>query len=375
MTINKTVVRFLFFPFVVTLSGCSPYIYKEEVGKFQDGVVQASKMLDVQKEFLSKRGLEINRSDLLNAGSPRLIVSEGCAKAIICLEAVAYSTSLGEKCSVDYVEIGASDNAIDIYKTVHKAAISACDINAMGELGLGLEVPAQLSAQRKVIASLNNYAKALAGIVDAEDKNALSQSASKACSSTQQLYSTASSVEVDSEDLSEEEKKIQKDKLEKDGKAITAVCGLVTEIGSAILDRRRLEVLHRVVKESNSNIDFLATYLANESRKVSSIVLRSGLERLSDSVGATIELQGKDKEYLVSIDSAVKENDKFKGVLKSSAEGVFLSMGEAHNKLKEALDDPKTQLEAAIKSIEKFHKVAEDAHEAIKAISDDGTAE
>lgn len=369
MTIEKILMRSLIIPSVLTIAACSPYVYKEEVGKFQDGVEQASKMLDSQKEFLSKRGLEINRSDLLDADSPRIVISEGCADAVICLEAIAYSTRLGKTCPDQFRASTTSDMEGDDYKTVYKAAISSCGINAKG--GLAIEIPTQLPAQHKVLASLDSYAKALAGIVDAEDKKALSESASKACSSTQKLYSTASNIAVGSEELSEEDKKKNDEKLEKDGKAVAAVCGLVTKIGTAILDQRRLEVLSRVVKESNTKVELLANYLAEEARKVNSIVLRNELETLSDSVGATAELQGKDKEYLASVDSAVVEKDKFLSVLRNNSEGVFLSMAKAHNKLKEALDDPKTQLEAAIAAIEDFNKAAKDAHEAVKALSED----
>ena len=377
MTIKKAVVPSLLFSFIIIISACSPYVYKEEIGKFQSGVEQASKMLDSQKEFLSKRGLEINRSDLLEKGSPRLVVSEGCADAVICLEAIAYSTRLGKTCPNQFVKRDTADstaevNSGDSYKAVYKAAIAACGVNAKG--GLKVEIPAQLPAQRKVLASLSNYATALAGIVDAEDKKALLDSASKACSSTQQLYSTASSVEFGDKEISEEEKAKQKEKLEKEGKAITAVCGLVTKIGTGILDRQRLKVLSRVVNEGDSKVRLLATYLAGESRKVNSIVLRNELERLNDSVEATVGLQGKDKEYLTSIDSAVSQKNKFMGILRNNSEGVFLSMAEAHKKLKEAVNDPKNQFEAAIESIEKFHKAAKDAHEAIKALSDDVVA-
>lgn len=377
MTSKKAVVRLLLFSFAIIMTACSPYVYKEEVGKFQSGVEQASKMLDSQKEFLSKRGLEINRSDLIDADSPRLIVSEGCADAVICLEAIAYSTRHGKICPNQFVKTDTADSTAEVgsgdaYKAVYKAAIAACGVNAKG--GLKVEIPAQLPTQRKVMASLSDYATALAGIVNAEDKKALSDSASKACSSTQQLYSTASIVEFGDKEKSEEEKVKQKEKLEKEGKAITAVCGLVTEIGTAILDRQRLKVLSRVVNEGDSKVRLLATYLAGESRKVNSIVLRNELERLNDSVGATVDLQGKDKEYLTSIDSAVSQKNKFMGVLRNNSEGVFLSMAEAHKKLKEAVNDPKSQLEAAIESIEKFHKAAKDAHEAIKALSDDEAA-
>ena len=58
-------------------------------------------------------------------------------------------------------------------------------------------------------------------------------------------------------------------------------------------------------------------------------------------------------------------------VLKNNPEWVFLSMAEAHKKLKEAVNDPKTQLDAAIASIEKFHGIAKEAHEAFKALSKD----
>lgn len=369
MTIEKIVVRSLIIPSVLTIAACSPYVYKEEVGKFQDGVEQASKMLDSQKEFLSKRGLEINRSDLLDANSPRLVISEGCADAVFCLEAIAYSTRFGKTCSGQFSASAASDTDASDYKTVYKAAILACGINAKG--GLAIEIPTQLPAQRKVLASLDGYAKALAGIVDAEDKKALSEAASKACSSTQSLYSTVSNIAVGSEELSKEDKKKHEEELAKDGKAVTAVCGLVTKIGTAILDQRRLEVLSRVVKESNTKIELLANYLAEEARKVNTIVLRNELEKLSVSVGETAELQGKKKEYLASVDSAVVEKDKFLSVLRNNPEGVFLSMAEAHKKLKEALDDPKTQLQSAIAAIENFYKAAKDAHEAVKALSED----
>ena len=373
MTFKKPVLHSLLIPSVLLMTACSPYVYKEEVGKFQVGVEQASQMLNSQKELLSKRSLEINRSDLLENGSPRLVVSDGCAEAIICMEAISYSTRLGSACAKQFREPNANDTNIeDPYKVVYKAAVASCGVNASG--GLRVEISTQLPMQKKVLTALINYSNALAGIVDAKDKKALSESASKACSSTQQLYSTASSVQFSDKEKSQEEKAKESERLEKEGKAITSVCGLVTEIGTAILDYQRLEVLTRVINEGDSRVTLLATYLAGESRKINSIVLRNELELLNDYVEATAELQGKDKEYLASIDKAVSQKNKFVGVLKNNPEGVFLSMAEAHRKLKEAVNDPKTQIDAAIESIERFHQVAKEAHEAIKALSENDAA-
>lgn len=374
MTINEPIVRSLFIFPVLLMTACSPYIYKEEVGKFQGGVEQATQMINSQKEFLSKRSLVINRSDLISNGSPRLVVSDKCADAIICMEAISYSSRLASSACVNQFRESNSNKADSeaLYKAVYKAAVDSCGINAKG--GLKVEISTQLPMQQKVLTVLSSYSNALAGIVDAKDTKTLSESASKACSSMQKLYSTALSVAFNDNEKSEEEKVKGSERLEKEGKAITAVCGLVTEIGASILDHQRLKVLTRVVNEGDSRVSLLATYLANESRKINSMILRNELELLDDSVGATVELQGKDNEYLASIDSAVSQKNKFMGVLKANPEAVFLSMAEAHKKLKYAVNDPKTQLYTAIESIERFNQVAKEANEAIKALSENNAA-
>ena len=372
---KKSIVRSVCLFVIILMIGCSPYIYKEEVLIFKNGVEQASQMLDSQKEFLSKRGMIINRDDLLEKKSPRLVVSDGCVEAILCMESVAYSKGFRRLCKDFQSEIdGSSENtiSIDVYKNAYNAAVSKCGVNAEG--GLKVEISVQLPTYKKVLSVLSNYSAALAGIIDAEDKKALSDSASKACASMQQLYSTASTVKFADENSSKEEEAKKNERLEKEGKAITAVCGLITEIGNIILDCQRLKILTTVVNKGDSKIELLANYLASESRKVNSIVLRNELDQLNDAVEATVELQGKEKEYLASIDLAVSQKNKFMSVLKNNPEAVYLSMIEAHRKLKQAVNDPKTQLKTAIESIEKFHKIAKDAHEAIKAISNKDTA-
>lgn len=370
MTLNRPVVCSLLIPSVLLMTGCSPYIYKEEVSKFQGGVEQASQMLDSQEELLSKSSLEINRSDLIENGSPRLVVPDKCVDAITCIDAVSFSRPLViANCANQFKEPSAIKiDSEELYKAAYKSALNSCGVNAKS--GLKVEISTQLSMQKKVLAALSRYSNALTGIVNANDKKVLSEAASKACSSTQQLYSKASSVEFSDKEKSEEEKAVVSERVEKDGKAITAVCGLVTEIGTSILDQQRAKVLTRVVNGADSRVSLLATYLANESRKVNSIVLRNELVLLTDSVEATVELQGKDEEYLKLVDSAVTQKNKFMGILKANPEAVFLSMAEAHKKLKEAVNDPKTQLDTAIESIERFNQFAKEAHEAIKALSE-----
>lgn len=366
---KQLVLRLIFIPSALLMTACSPYLYKEEVGKFQVGVKNASLMLDSQKEFLLKRSLEINRSDLVESGSPRLVVTDGCAEAIICMETASFPPKRGEACVKELRGVTAGEfNTEDPYKIAYKAAVNSCEIAT--KEGIKVEIPTQLIAQNRVLTALSSYSNALAGIVDAQDRKALSESASKACSSTQQLYSVASSIEFSDNEKSKEDREKDSQSLEKKDKAITTVCGLVTEIGIAILDHQKLKVLTRVVNEGDAKVSLLAAYLASESRKVNSIVLRNELELLNETVGATVELKGQDKEYFAAIDSAVATKNKFMSALKASPEEVFLSMAEAHNKLKEAIKDPKTQLNAAIESIESFHKAAKEAHNAVKALSE-----
>ncbi len=349
-----------FFLFVMA---CSPYIYKEEIGTFKSGVAQASQMLDAHKEFMEKRALTINRADLIDLESPRLIVPSQCAEIIVCMERVAKSTNRGKRCSKKYIDdsnlsTGEKNETLDAYRFLQRLAIKSCGVRTLN--GREVEIPTQLPAQQKVLATLSRYASALAGIVNAKDKKALSESASKACASTQKLYSVAVASNSERDDSSE-----------KEDRALSAVCGLVTELGIAILDRRRVKVLKSVVNEADSDVGILASYLKNESRKINSIVLRNELEQLRDSVDGTVGLQGKKKEYLLSVDSAVSQKTKFMDVLNNSPESVFSKLADAHQKLKKAVNDPKNQLEAAIEAMEKFHAAAKDAHEAIKAISDD----
>jgi hypothetical protein len=374
MTIKKIPASLLLFLLGSTIAACSPYVYKEEVGKFQSGVEQSSKMLDSQKEFLEKRSLEITRNALIAKGSPRLQVSDKCIEAITCLRAIVFNTRLGKACPHQFIPADTTGRSPEVgnqdpYEIVYKAALDSCFLTEEGK-GLKLENPAQLPALTEVVDALRDYASALAGIVDAKDKESLADSASKACSSTQQLFSAATSVEFGKSKISEETKTQQKERLDKESNAIASICGLVTQIGTGILDRRRLEVLSRVVSKGDKNVHVLATYLASESRYIYSLVLTNELEVLVDSTGATAGLKGKNKQYWASIDSAISEKNKLVEILKNNPAEVFLNMADAHQKLAEAVNDPKTQLQAAIESLGKFNKAAKDAHAAMKALLD-----
>lgn len=362
MTQKKIAANLLISLSVMLVSACSPYIYKAEVSKFNSGIEEASKMLSSQEVFLSKKSLEINRGDLLDSGSPRLSISDGCTDAVICMEAASDSPQSGSICA-EKIRAPSSLEAKDKdpYKLAYKAAVESCGIKAKG--GIQVENSMHLTMQKKALSALSSYSGSLAGIVGAEDKNALSESALKACSSTKKLYSAVSNVEPGNKEKNSKE-------LEVEEKAITTICGLATEIGVTIIDRQRLNILTHVVNEADSQVVLLSKYLAGESRKINSVILRSELELLVNSVTATVGLKGKDNEYLASVDSAILQKNKFVSALKANPEDVFLHMAEAHNTLKLAINDSKTQLDISMDSIERFYQAAKEAHEAVEALSE-----
>ena len=352
MYIKKAVVFLFLFFVIVVLSACSPYVYKEEVGKFQSGVEEAVKMLDSQKEYLVKIQTDTLKNDLKKEGFPELVVPDGCGEAIIKMKNIA------RKKPVD----------INAYTEARNSALKDCQVETEGGKSVEIKERDQLIAQTQVATSLKNYANALAGIVDANDSEALAQSASNACSSTQGLFSAASTIKPD-EDLSDEEKAEKTEKLKKEKEAISAVCGLVTTIGTTFLDRKRLKVLKEVVNKSDEKVSLLAVFLADTTRRIDNIIFEENRDNVQDSAKESLDKQGE--EYFSVMESTLKHKETLEGLLKSASGEVFLSMAKAHHKLMEAVNDPKTQLDAAIKSIENFLTAAENAKNAIDALSEE----
>ena len=82
------------------LSGCSPYVYTDEVGKFNKAIQQTSETFDMQRVFLTQAGLAIKKNALIEARKqndlkdeiyPSLAISDECIEAVLCLEGVLHS--------------------------------------------------------------------------------------------------------------------------------------------------------------------------------------------------------------------------------------------------------------------------------------------
>lgn len=382
MAIRKPMMSALIIIFVLSMASCSPYVYKNEVETFQSGVEAASKMLDTQKPILAKYEVDAYKAKLKKARFPRLSLSEECEKAIRCYTHMSFGDSEGKNCADEIVSTDGGDgkaaaSSDEIYKKVQKVAVKKCSMlfsTIDGKLvEVKLEAQPQLPSQMRVLTVLRQYAAALAGIVDAGDKKELETSAASACSSTQQIFLAAANIKPAEDGAPEEEIKKKAGKLEKEGKVVSSVCGLITQIGVATLDSARLKILTRVVNEADPIVRLMTSYLAIEERKIYATMARNELVKFQDAISETVGFQGRDKaeEYFKATEASVSQKNLLNGILSNNPESVFLAMAEAHEKLKAAIKDPKTQLTAAIESTQNFLTAAQAARDAVEVVSDD----
>ena len=171
----------------------------------------------------------------------------------------------------------------------------------------------------------------------------------------------------------EEQIKEEAERLEKDGTAVNSICGLVSQIGMASLDRERVVILAHVVNSADEIVSLMAKYLASEGRKIYATIARNELISLQEVLSKTVGFQNykESKKYFKSVEASVLQKKHLNDILLNNPENVFLSMAEAHQKLKAGINNPETQLVTAIESLQKFFTSAQAAHEAIKAISED----
>ena len=369
--INRHNVFFLGVILAITGYGCSPYVYKQEVGTFQSGVAEASKLLDSQADMLAKRSLDINKDDLREAGFPRLVFTDDCLDAMGCLDLILQGGSrLGKSCAKSVLgpKAAGADGDADLHELVSIKVAAECRLVTSN--GIEVEIPGQLRKQKLVLASLERYANALAGLVDAKDREELAAAATKTCASTQTLFTTAASARFGKENNSADATSKAEDakRIEAKGKAVGEVCGLVSTVGAALLDQSRLKVLKRAVNEGDQAVQTLAGFLAGEARHVNKVMLRNEREKLQQAQERTVGLRGD--RYFAAVETARAQSQKYVAALKNSPDSVFRKMGTAHVKLKDAVNDPNTQLQSAIDAIQSFYDSAKAAHDAVEALAE-----
>src|SRR5437870_2090788 len=277
---------------VALLVGCSPYVYKQEVSKFDEGVTQAVAMFDGQREFMRNNASKLKRADLVAKGFPRLELKDTCFDVIGCLEKLASQPADARATTLLVNQKSAAgdvrESAGDDYPRLIQYAEQTCQLQTAG--GDTVDIPAQAPFQRQVLAALGDYASALAGIVDAADRDALSQSAAKACGSAQALFVTAQGLQPASDSSGDAaDKEVAQKKAEAERKArsdaqasaVSSVCGLISQVGITFLDQQR-------VNDADPIVQTLAEYMQGESRKILAMMFRASLIALKDTVGDTI---------------------------------------------------------------------------------------
>lgn len=362
---------------VVLLPGCSPYIYKQEAAKFDEGVTQAVAMFEAQREFMKNTASNINRADLATGGYPRIVLTERCSEIVVCLNTLAFRASAA--CASTFlngdkgVTTGASKSSEEaVYTRLLNLAAGSCQVQTA--TGASIDIPVQAAAQRQVLIVLSDYASALAGIVNAADREALSESATKACGATQQLLVTTAGLSASVDSAADAAQKKQeaerKARIDAEANAVSTVCGLISQVGIAVLDYQRVKVLTQVVNDADPVVRTLATYLQHESRKISTILVGQSFASLTDTLGDTIGGSATtERAYFAAVDGAVLARGKFVAFLEDSPENVFVRMANAHSSLKDAVNDPKTRLSTAITSLQEFQRSAKQAYDAVKALS------
>jgi hypothetical protein len=359
------------------LGGCSPYVYKEEVATFNEGVTQAAAMFDTQREFMKTRAASIKRADLIAGNFPRAQLSDECSQVVVCLE--RQSPVPRVECTRILADPRAKPRTSldDQYARFLHYAEETCQLQFAD--GKSIAIAPQAIVQRQVLTALSEYASALAGIVNAADREALMQSTTKVCGSAQALFVGAKELTlVDdgggadeaAKQLAAQKEAERKARINAEGTVVNSVCGLVSQGGAAFLDRERLKVLTQVVNDADPIVQTLAAYLQQQSRRMSVMLIRASLngveDALVDTIGAT---EGTEDQYFSGIANSIAAQEKLTAVLHDTPEGVFARMAVAHRALKDAVNDPATQVKSAIAAIQAFQQSAKQAYDAVKALS------
>lgn len=286
----------------VFLTGCSPYLYKEQVATFDSGVEEASKAYKERARDMDKIAIS---SKLAITHYPRLTLKIGCDTDTDVCPVVVKDTNQ----TLPYIERVRESHFV-------------------------------------VLKALNSYSEALKEIVNAEDITALKSANEDACNGIGKAIDAAN-LDVDKGDSA----------------LAQGACTVITKFTEIYLDTKRFIVLKHAVNQADPEVEKLSNYLQKKSKTVDTYLKRNVNAAMFDIVNSLPhDFPGDDKEqlkqYNKGLTDALAIYHKNKEVLKTDLAPSFDKLREAHQALVKAVNDPNSQKDAALDTVRDFYKEA-----------------
>lgn len=321
----------------LALGACSPYVYKDEVAIFGQGVdasVQAFQSLMPQYTTWAteKRDDQLLRGFASNQIKPS--VSDGCE---------VLDQTYGDR----FAESGAS--ASDVLTAQDYAA---CHVTPVPRTDPDKGLP-NLTA---LGVALKSYAAGLAALTNSEDEAALQSAFGQLNTSAKSLLTSAN------------------EKLSEKGEAtFDAIGALVYQAGLTYLRQRRFNALKQAVNDYDDLVGKAADLLAEGAFDIYAPTLLAKKEVLNKAENKAVSVTAGDFVRIWSdIDNA---RDAYEKAFQRSPIYAFANIKTLHAALRESVNDPanRAQLSALHENAVAFKKAAEAALEAVRSNDDDGS--
>ena len=314
---------------------CSPYVYKEEVNRFSDGVEQAVNLFEDQRQARHNKAVADLEKRILGA-QWRLSVTVGCTDLLQQLDGAVNSGDFRPPLTdqVQACVIGRVKN-----ETVSPEELRV-DLTLPNLAALGTE--------------LKNYAKSLTEIVNAGDEHALRQSSANLRNRVAELLKAVETATSSETGL---------------GTPIATLTGFLEEIGVAALNQMRYNALRTAVNQADPLIQRAAEVLGETFARWNLQRLRKAF-RAMESAADAVRPQDDKQKYAAAKQALEQRYADFVLLVKGKGIGLFAAMATAHGKLKQALADPsdERQIAAVIKSVQTFYDSAKKARTALESL-------
>ena len=316
------------------LGACSPYVYKDEIATFDQGVdasVQAFQSLMPQYTAWAteQRDDELLRGFASNQIKPS--VSDGCER-------------LRGKYLSRFAKSGASAGD---FLTADEYA--ACRVTPAPENDPDKGLP-NLTALGM---ALKSYAAGLVALTNAEDEAAVQ-------SAFGQLNTSAKSLLTS----------VNKELPAKDGAKFDAVGALVYQVGLTYLRQRRFNALKQAVNDNDQVVGRAADLLAEGALNIYDATLTAKKAALNQAENKAVSVTAGD--FVTVWSNIDKARDAYVKAFQDSPIYAFANIKATHTALRDSVNDPanRAQLNVLYENAVALTKAAEAALEAVR--SDDG---
>ena len=357
------------------LSACSPYIYKNDVKKFAEGVDQATGAFNGLHDRVRKIYTDQELNLLATQGEP-LRISEECT-GVTTFDSQGNPGQLvaDTRCLSMWSEWRSTDKhqrgdppecPKNTSIAVREGRLAYYDFETLGkeesqrcELGVKTvdkkvdprplkEAEVLLVETPRLLQVLRAYGYSLAAIAGAEDRDALQSSVDEAKQAINGLAARVDKITGD------------------DKQTLTVSVGLVGDlVGTALiagLDYRRYKALQNVTAAADPSIQRAAMLLSQVSMPMVTIELQNAGAVYLDKVSVTND-RPKNQDWRAAYANARKARGAYLDLFNIGPSAVFQSMGDAHKELTKALQDSKRQRDALQESLQDFISKANSAYE------------